>query len=164
MYSPDFLIAVARVLNDEGGYVSDPSDSGGETNFGISKRSYPNEDIKGMTAERATEIYWNDFWLKYGFDKLKGFIAAKVFNLSVVMGASSAIICLQRALRACGVFNPAEDGVLALATVHTVNSCSNTEALLSALRSEAAGYFRTIAHDNAARTAFLKGWLIRAYR
>jgi lysozyme family protein len=161
MYSSDFLIAVARVLNDEGGYVSDPSDLGGETNFGISKRSFPNEDIKGMTAERATEIYWNDFWLKYGFDKLKGFIAVKVFNLAVVMGPSHAVTCLQRALRACGVFNPVEDGVLSLATTHTVNSCSNTEALLSALRSEAAGYFRLIAKEGS---PFLKGWLIRAYR
>ena len=29
-----------------GGYVNHPSDPGGETNFGITKRSYPAEDIR----------------------------------------------------------------------------------------------------------------------
>ena len=34
------------VLEHEGGYVNDPDDAGGETNFGIAKRWYPNVDIK----------------------------------------------------------------------------------------------------------------------
>jgi lysozyme family protein len=50
------------VLDVEGGYVNDPDDPGGETNMGISKRSYPDEDIRGMTVKRATDIYWGDFW------------------------------------------------------------------------------------------------------
>ena len=37
-YDSIFIEAVARVLADEGGYVNNPSDPGGETNFGISKR------------------------------------------------------------------------------------------------------------------------------
>ena len=40
-YPPAFERAVARVLSDEGGYVDNPADPGGETNFGISKREYP---------------------------------------------------------------------------------------------------------------------------
>src|SRR6266849_2542246 len=99
-YEPVFLEAVAHLLHDEGGYVDNPADPGGETNFGISKRSYPNEDIKNLTRERAIEIYWNDFWLEYCFYRLKGDVAAKVFNLAVVMGPNHAVTCLQRALRA----------------------------------------------------------------
>ena len=34
------------VLHHEGGYVNDPKDPGGETNFGIAKRSHPDVDIK----------------------------------------------------------------------------------------------------------------------
>ena len=48
----------------EGGYVNDPIDKGGETKYGISKRSYPNLDIKNLTKEQAREIYYKDFWLK----------------------------------------------------------------------------------------------------
>uniref|UniRef100_UPI0039E582BF glycosyl hydrolase 108 family protein n=1 Tax=Klebsiella pneumoniae TaxID=573 RepID=UPI0039E582BF len=53
---------IGRVLGHEGGYVNDPRDPGGETQFGISKRAYPNVDIKGLTRETAISIYKRDFW------------------------------------------------------------------------------------------------------
>jgi hypothetical protein len=37
------------VLEHEGGYVNDPKDPGGETNYGIAKRSHPDVDIKNLT-------------------------------------------------------------------------------------------------------------------
>jgi lysozyme family protein len=37
---------IDKVLKHEGGYVNDPNDPGGETNYGISKRAYPDVDIK----------------------------------------------------------------------------------------------------------------------
>ena len=40
-------------LHHEGGYVHDPKDLGGETNFGIAKRFYPDVDIKNLTKEEA---------------------------------------------------------------------------------------------------------------
>ena len=39
------------VLHHEGGYVNDPQDPGGETNFGIAKRSHPDVDIKNLTED-----------------------------------------------------------------------------------------------------------------
>lgn len=56
----DAIIAFIIKYN-EGGYVNDPLDPGGETKYGISKRSYPKEDIKNLTIERATQIYKNDY-------------------------------------------------------------------------------------------------------
>jgi len=50
------------ILRHEGGYVNNPNDPGGETKYGISKRSYPNVDIKNLTPEQALEIYHRDFW------------------------------------------------------------------------------------------------------
>jgi lysozyme family protein len=52
----------------EGGYSNDPRDPGGETNYGISKRYHPGEDIKNMTVERAKEIYLNEYWIAAGCD------------------------------------------------------------------------------------------------
>ena len=53
----EFKLAIPRVITNEGGYVNDPDDPGGETKYGISKRSYPALDIKNLTVEQATAIY-----------------------------------------------------------------------------------------------------------
>ncbi len=57
-----FNKAVRIILAHEGGYVNHPADPGGETNMGISKRSYPDLDIKNLTVAMAKEIYFRDFW------------------------------------------------------------------------------------------------------
>ena len=50
LISFDEIIEVT--LHHEGGYVHDPKDLGGETNFGIAKRFYPDVDIKNLTEEK----------------------------------------------------------------------------------------------------------------
>src|SRR5207244_1797640 len=101
-YPPAFERAVARVLGDEGGYADNPSDPGGETKFGISKREYPQLDIAALTRADAIAIYYRDWWQRYRYSELPGPIAAKVFDLAVNIGPAHAVRCLQRALRACG--------------------------------------------------------------
>lgn len=54
--------AITTLLKVEGGYVNDPRDPGGETKYGISRRSYPNLDIARLTREDAVAIYERDFW------------------------------------------------------------------------------------------------------
>ena len=66
--SADFDAAFTRLLGHEGGLVDHPADPGGLTNWGISQRSYPGEDIRGMTVERARLIYLRDFWGPAGCD------------------------------------------------------------------------------------------------
>jgi lysozyme family protein len=77
------------VLEEEGGYVNHPSDPGGETKYGISKRSYPNVDIKNLTKEQAIEIYrkdyWRDEWETLGFP-----LAACMTDTAVNMGMGRA--------------------------------------------------------------------------
>ena len=53
----DFTSAFDFVLGREGGYVNDPHDPGGETNFGITKRDHPDLDIKNLSIKKAREIY-----------------------------------------------------------------------------------------------------------
>ena len=59
-----FLEIVYDTLDHEGGYVNDPTDPGGETNYGISKRAYPKIDIKALTKHEAVKIYYKDYWVK----------------------------------------------------------------------------------------------------
>ena len=98
MSNDAFESAVELVLSHEGGYSNDPSDPGGETNFGISKRTYPAEDIKNLTRDRAKDIYYRDFWLPIqGFD-LPPPVATILFDMAVNMGKHAAVTCLQQAL------------------------------------------------------------------
>ncbi|WP_425526518.1 glycosyl hydrolase 108 family protein [Xanthomonas oryzae] len=50
------------MLSHEGGYVNDPRDPGGETQWGISKRAYPELNIRALTRDQAIEIYRRDYW------------------------------------------------------------------------------------------------------
>ena len=160
-YPAEFLDAVSRVLKDEGGFVDNGADPGGETKFGISKRSYPHLDIRNLTRDDAIEIYFRDWWERLHFDQLPAGIAGKVFDLAVNMGAHAAFVCLQRATRACGRL-VVEDGILGDATRVAVLDCYPA-ALLAALRSEAAAYYRELAARNGRDQEFLRGWLNRAY-
>ncbi len=165
-YPPAFQRAVARVLADEGGYVANPADPGGETRFGISKRNYPNLDVAALSRAQAIAIYYRDWWQRYHYAELPGPIAVKLFDLAVNIGPDHAARCLQRALRACGR-RMAEDGVVGRATLAAARA-ANQLALLAALRSEAAGYYRALAALQRGRRAdgdqqFLNGWLNRAY-
>lgn len=59
----DFQTAVNLVLEHEGGYQAGlPDDSGGETNFGISKKWHPDLDIKNLTQNGASAIYQQTYW------------------------------------------------------------------------------------------------------
>ena len=44
------------VLHHEGGYVNDPKDPGGETNFGVAKRSHPDVDIANKISSGLERV------------------------------------------------------------------------------------------------------------
>lgn len=156
------MIAVERVLANEGGYSSNPDDPGGATNFGISARSHPGLAVVALTRNAAVEIYWREWWLRFGFAQLPAAAAAKTFDLAVNMGAGHAIECLQRAIRACGRL-VTEDGVIGAATAAQA-ARADPAALMAALRSELAAHYRLVAaNQEASGNRFLKGWLTRAY-
>lgn len=73
-------MAINFVLPQEGGYVNDPNDAGGETNFGISKRKYPEVDIKGLTDLAAVAIYRRDYWDRNNLDKFHLPFCVAVFD------------------------------------------------------------------------------------
>lgn len=93
-----FNKAVAFVLHHEGGYSNDPNDTGGETNFGISKRAYPNLDIRNLTKDDAIAIYKRDYWDKLPAN-LPTAIHCVLFDCAVNTGISRAIRLLQTAIK-----------------------------------------------------------------
>ena len=93
----DFNEIIEKVLEHEGGYVNDPKDLGGETKYGITKRFYPDIDIKNLTIEQATEIYKKDYWDKNKVETLPQNLWHIYFDMCVNMGKRTAVKVLQRA-------------------------------------------------------------------
>lgn len=100
--------AFEKLIGHEGGYVNHPRDPGGETKFGITKRSYPREDIRNLTLERAKQIYKRDFWDKVHGDDLPYVVAFNLFDGAVNSGPSRAIKWMQEAagVAADGIIGP----------------------------------------------------------
>lgn len=86
----NFEKAIKFVLKWEGGYSNDPNDPGGETNYGISRKSYPNEDIKNMTLERAKKIYYENYWLNSRCDLIPEPFNIILFDTAVNCGVERA--------------------------------------------------------------------------
>lgn len=89
---------IDRLLDHEGGYVNDPDDPGGETKFGISKRSYPQLNIAMLTRESAIHIYKRDFWEPINGDAFTPAVAFQLLDSAVNSGIHQSLRFLQRVL------------------------------------------------------------------
>ncbi len=110
----NFDQAFERLIGHEGGYVDDKRDPGGETRYGISKRSYPTVDIKNLSLYQAKEIYKRDFWDRAQCDRLHPVVAFQVFDAAVNSGIGQSIRFLQRAV---GVADDGQVGPMTLAAI-----------------------------------------------
>jgi lysozyme family protein len=152
-----FLKIVDNLLITEGGYVDDPKDAGGETRFGISKRSYPALDIKNLTRDEAVNIYYTDFWTMYSYGKIRNdSLAEKVFSLSVNMGPFKAHLLLQVALNFTGR-QVLIDGYLGAVTLKAVNDHPSPGWLLATYKIEAVKHYLKLD-----KPRFDRGWILRA--
>jgi len=96
MYT-EFDEIIEQVLEHEGGLVDDPDDPGGLTNYGISAKAYPNENIRGLTVDRAKELYRRDYWDKFRTGDLPDRLRHIYVDMCINMGGSRAIKILQEA-------------------------------------------------------------------
>lgn len=108
--------AFELLIGHEGGYVNNPKDPGGETKYGISKRSYPQEDIAALTLSRAKLLAYRDYWGPAGCDALPKECRFTMFDLAYNSGPKTAVRMLQ------SVVGADVDGVLGPRTLAAVNS------------------------------------------
>ena len=149
--STTFATAVAAVLKREGGYSNDPRDPGGETNYGISKRAYPDLDIRTLTTEQAIAIYRRDYWDAVRGDEMPRPVAWCLFDQAVNRGVVAAIKALQRALGA------KPDGVLGPATMAVIKQ-ADTYELVEHLQAEAVLAYAAL----PTFATYGRGWVRRA--
>lgn len=146
-----FKDAVEIILAHEGGYVNHPSDPGGETKYGISKRAYPELDIAKLTRDEAAQIYYMDYWEPLKCDLLPFGVAVVLFDFGVNAGRSTAIKALQRAVlvKPDGAIGPM---TLAAVTAHHKN------VVIEKLTQERILYYAGLSGFKT----FGKGWVRRS--
>lgn len=172
-----FELAIGTVLAHEGGYVNNPNDPGGATNFGISLRTLIKmghdladinhdghvdvEDIQQMTVFAATRIYKTAWWDRYQYSGFAGQpVATKIFDTAVNLGAVQAHKLLQRGLNKDN-WQLVVDGALGPKTFNAANNTPGV-VLLDVYRREQLAFYQALIQQKPVLAEFWPGWERRA--
>ena len=165
---------INAIIETEGGYVNDPSDSGGETKYGITVETARLNGYKGdmikLPQEVAFAIYKNQYW-----DSIKGNhllsispkVTFEVMDTSVNMGPTKAIVFLQRALN---VFNNraelysdlAVDGRVGAKTLTALKQylrVREESTLVKTLNCLQGAFYVELAERREKDERFIRGWI-----
>lgn len=127
------------LMRHEGGYVNNPHDPGGETNYGITKRVAVDfgylGGMKEMDVDTAKNIYKAMYWNEL-YEQLPFVVAFSVFDAGINSGNQRSIKWLQEAV------GTQQDGIL------------GTKTLAAAIIEPADKIVRRV---NAARLKFITG-------
>lgn len=165
----------------EGGYVNNPNDPGGPTNFGLSQRylnGFKNSEfddnkdgfvsaaeIKDITKRESIHHYKTEWWDKYGYDRIRSDkVAAALFEKAVHFGQQAAVKLIQKACNK--IISPKsiyEDGVMGPITVNALNGCDDLR-LLGLFRLNAQARYRKLLEINPRLGEFSNNWLRRALK
>ena len=170
----EFDDIIKVVLKHEGGYVDDPDDRGGATNWGVTQGVYEDyvgyscekEEIKSMTQEVAEEIYFEKFWKPSKAERLPPEIRQTYFDMCVNHGQGGAVKILQQA---CNNKRKPDnqidvDGGIGPNTIRAASKLQDWE-----LRVERSGFYWNLVYDGAKYTKrtsqvkFIRGWIRRCF-
>lgn len=143
-----------RLMKHEGGYVNHPSDPGGETMWGVTKRvarqyGYTGNmrDLPKSTAQNiADKLYWQAI----NGDKLDRAIAWQLVDAAYNHGNRNAVKMLQRAV---GV---KDDGIIGNITLTAVSNMDKNDVIFK-FNAERIEFFTNIRTFNV----FGRGWMRR---
>ena len=147
---------IEQVLEHEGGYVNDPNDLGGETNWGITKRFYPELDIKHLTRAKAKDIYRRDYWDRNKVESLPKELWHIYFDMCVNMGKRTAVKVLQRAANSMSK-GLTVDGGLGPNTIKALEGVN-----VERVRAYRVKYYVDLVNDKPRQERFYFGWFRRA--
>lgn len=144
----DFNDGLQQILKWEGGFVNHPSDPGGATNQGIIQKTYnsyrdrvglPIQSVEYISQNEVNTIYYEDFWLGTGSDKLTSKLAIVHFDASVNHGPGNSSWMLPQAEQGGG----------------------NDSTIASRYLNIREQFYYDIVASNPSQNVFLKGWLNR---
>lgn len=174
---------INKIIKIEGGFVDDPRDSGGVTNFGITFKDNAKElgkigitspdKMRLLTKEQAEHIYAKKYWDPLGLDTVVQFderLAEKIFDIGVNMGIGRAGLFVQQLLNALndgGRLWPdiAEDGAVGPKTIQCLLDLYSTRrdagfsVFYKGLNAMQGAFYIDLARRREKDEAFLFGWL-----
>ena len=163
---------VDTILAHEGGFVDDPDDRGGATNFGITQLTYSKwldrpatvADVKAMSVATAREIYLTNYYFKPRINSLPEAIQPQIFDCSINHGPYRAIKFLQTVCNLAGFGPLSVDGVMGPKTRESVEAAFEAmgEYFINAITDERVHFYHQIVKNDASQQKFLNGWLNRA--
>ena len=166
---------ITALLKREGGYSSDPTDRGGETNLGITwptlkaaiKRGLvpPDTTIATLTTPQAHIIYETFYLIDPGISKLPRVLHPLMLDYGVNSGPAIAIKALQR------VMGIKDDGVIGEMTLNKVATFNPNDLVKGVAKERARMIVRIVQNDlkrklgerefNKLQAKFLGGWVER---
>lgn len=168
--------SIGYVLVNEGGYVNNPKDPGGPTNWGITipalaqyrhvdAKKLNSSDMKNLTKLEATEVYRVQYWIPMRLDSvISSPIATCIFDIGVNRGPSVGIKYAQKTCNVLSAINPVTpDGKMGQLTLAAINGSDVARFIRTIEALDVAGYEAIIAH-NPTMEVFRHGWMARAKR
>ncbi|ETX15571.1 peptidoglycan binding-like protein [Roseivivax halodurans JCM 10272] len=171
-----------NIVSREGGYVNDPDDPGGATNFGVTIGTMQrlgldltgdgrvtDADVKRLTRSQAVEIFLTHYYTRPRIGELPEPIQASVFDMYVNSGGN-AVKILQRLLRQMG-FDVSVDGVIGPQTIRVAAEAQNAAPghFADAYGIARRNYYFALADGRAASRKYARtraggkgGWITRA--
>lgn len=162
------------LLETEGGFVDDPADSGGATNYGITENVARAHgyygDMKLMSVDIARGIYSQSYWgAIHGDDMLpiSMAITREVFDTAVNLGVGRASEFLQRVLNVLNyggvdygdVVVDRRIGPVTLAALRDCFLSKGEGIILLALNCLQGQYYIDLAERHPKNERFVYGWL-----
>jgi lysozyme family protein len=180
-----FEDAFKIVLGFEGGYVNDPADKGGETNYGITASTLNSAKTKGwipfnvtiqnLKIEHAKIIYKKGYWNAVQADSLPHPLDLIMFDSAVNHGPNAAVKLLQKSLNSIlPHVNLSVDGIIGLLTMRAIkdfaglkneqgNNLNIRHLCIDVLMNRIELYL-SIVLNSKSQEKFLKGWLNRVFK
>lgn len=158
---------------NEGGYVDNPDDGGGATNYGVTQRTlnswlyaqgratFPVKELDIPTAE---QIYFDRYWYPYHLELIPRVGAAiAIFDAGVLFGPDVSAVRAQAALIGCGATGLRTDGIIGPETASAV-AAFLPSTFLAAFRDQLLLRIGDICTSRPINLQFKDGWVNRVNR
>lgn len=158
--------ALDLVLKNEAGFVNDPDDRGGATNYGITQKTLSDymshevtvDDVRNIPMDVVRKIYKQEYWDRLKLDHvIDKQLAFALFDQCVNRGIRRVAEQIQE------IVGVKVDGVIGPITIKAINAFDSSKAIIEFVKKAQISYIRIVEGDKD-QLKFLRGWITRTHQ